>query len=567
MFRRFTSSSITRKASSATSVSPLSIQLFTSSASITTSDLVTQLKDFQSEFAVNKNPVVKRDAADLIEREVLTDLVKKQQASKQKTDDEDDDENSLNKLAANASPLLAPPPHFEAESVKCILTSASTFSVNLLEPCHAVSAALRWCVELPRIEASLSEEERNELCVDENKKFLLDAASSAKILQSLIAMQHPHVMEVLVSWTHRVIDLLPSADAPSVVSLAHAYGRTGTIHQRLLAALETRALEVLAKTQLIAQIANSFYAFAQLKSKNEELFSLLSQRAVDLMQQASPIVIATIIDSVATSGIPQPELIDMYERLGATKIKEASAPLVASMIYGAVRCHNPEPRSEEGAKKAAESPLVEGGLARIGEIADSFDAASASKVLQSFVIANIIDENILTQLADRITSVASTCKLEECASILKSIAQFELYDDALFEALARRTMMLVRGLKNSNNNTNNRRQRHQQNQQEVNAAADQVASILCSFAMVSQPHSDLFSACQNVVKFRANQLTSSELTDLMWSYVVLGEHLRHEPLFLGMQEELRRRENTANEFEKNLIKSHARYETAMQKIV
>ena len=83
--------------------------------------------------------------------------------------------------------------------------------------------------------------------------------------------------------------VLPTAEAPAVVSLAHAYGRTGTIHRSLVAALEARAIDVLADTQLIAQVANSFYAFAQLQSTNQALYRLLAARALDLLPQASPI--------------------------------------------------------------------------------------------------------------------------------------------------------------------------------------------------------------------------------------------------------------------------------------
>lgn len=554
--------------SSASSATPV---LFTSTSRITTSYLISSLSKYQSEFAVSKNPILKREAADLIEKEVLSDISNNKSSSNNKRNENESDAKvddvdgeeiiSEETIARSASALLAPPPNLDAESVCTILVSAATFGVNLLEPCHAVGAALRWCLELPRMEEeenSARYSSQQQQSQEKDRVFLMDAPTSAKVLQSLIGMQHPHVMEILVAWVHRIKDLLPFAEAPAVVSLAHAYGRTGTVHQGLLSALEQRAMVVLSDTQLIAQVANSFYAFAQMQSKNEELYRLLASRALDLLPQASPIVITTIIDSIATSGVPQPELLEFYEKLAAAKMDEATPPLVSSLMFGVVRCHNPD-RTEAGARLAAESPVVTAAIARIPFIADSFDAASGSKLLQALVIANIIDENILTQVADRITSIATTCKLEECATILRSIAQFELYDDQLFEALARRTMNLVRG------SSNLRGSRAHQGS-DTSASAEQVCSILCSFAMVSQPHGDLFSACTNVIKFRANQLTSPELIDLMWAYVVLGEHLRHEPIFVGMQNELKRREALANQVEKDMIKKHPRYETAMQVI-
>lgn len=610
MFRRFIRDQcVTRSSTTASTLQRQKFDLFflattnttttptllSSCANITTNEFMTKLNEYQSQFSVNKNPIVKRDAAELIEKEVLTDVnsMNTNNNDEKNTNNEDtttaavtgdDDEGkieanellkALSESDAQTSPLLARPPSIPSDAVVAILSSAATFGVNLLEPCHAVSTALRWCVELPRIEEELMNnnntktDNENNAAAEEEYEFLLDPAASAKVLQSLIQMQHPHMIEVFVSWIPRIERILPRAEAPAVVSLAHAYGRTGTIHRRLVAALERRAIETLSNTQLIAQVANSFYAFAQLQSKNEELYRVLAARALDLLPQASPIVITTIIDSIATSGVPQPELLEFYEKLAAAKMKDATPPIVASLMFGVARCHNPskERTDSEGAAAAARSPVITGGCERVTQIADNFDAASGAKLLQSLVIANIVDENILTVVADRITNIAGTCKLEECATILRSIAQFELYDDALFNAIAKRAIYLIRGSGSGGGSggggrSGGRGARFSDVSQST-ASSEHVASILCSFAMVSQPHSDLFSACSNVVKYRASQLTSSELIDLMWAFVVLGEHLRHEPIFLTMQTELKRREATVNTVEREMIKSHPRYETAM----
>lgn len=646
MFRRFSAPASLFAISTSAAAAPSCLFSLSSSSPLlstafrpasTLADMVTKLREFQKEYTLGKSALVKQEAAELIEKEVLIDAVAGatftfpapppgsapsssssnssndvwEQGVKDSAAGSNSSGDADPAAAAAAAPpppleiltgLLARPPQMSAGDALTILSSASMFGVQLHEPCHAVSCAVRWCVSSESDNTASSSSSASATGADTaaGTAFVLDAPTCAKIIQSMVAMQHPQTVDVLVSWIKRLQVIVPATgDAASVVALAHGYGRSGTIHQALIAVLEKKAIEVLRDTQSIAQVANAYYAFAQLGSRNRGLYAMLAERAVALLPQASPIVIATIIDSLAVSGIPQPELVAAFEPIAAAKMADASAPLVASLMLGFARVvlqregiptrqdgsasvgsgSDADPVTGEyavptfaaptsssaldataagGAKLAAAQaavaacPVIAAGCARVVQIGDTFDPASVAKLLQALVVARIADENILTQLADRVVVIAETCKVEEVAMILRSIAQFELYDDTLFNTLARRVMTLMRGGRNRGHLFN-----------EVAAAADQVASVLCSFAMVSQPHSDLFAACSAMLRARFSQLSSADLIDVMWAYLVLGEHLRHGTLFSQMQEELKRRVNSTSEAEVETIRKHPRYESAI----
>jgi hypothetical protein len=375
----------------------------------------------------------------------------------------------------------------------------------------------------------------------------VDARSAASILQALLQMSHPQLLDLIVAWVPLLCELAPSMDLVSLIMLVNVLGRTGTHHRGLVRLLARRMAEVLkaAGTCTIAQAANALFAFAHAGCDDTELFGLLAGLAQRLLPEASVLVIATVLDAarVARFGERLPDdMIAAYARAGAAAISECQPAVLAAMLTAASKLlalKAPDGTSAlSPPSRAAVERLMAVGTARAAATATDFEAPYLAKAMVALSENRCDDEGALGALAERATRIAATCRMDDAARFLDSLSALELYDDELFRGLANRAITILRG-GSARSPARGGQSQHAARMGAI--AAEDVASILTSFAAVSQPHPDLFAVGAAALRYGGLSLPTPKLVAVLWAFVVLAEHRRHENTFTVLQAELRRR--------------------------
>jgi len=320
------------------------------------------------------------------------------------------------------------------------------------------------------------------------EKMPVEALS--RLLHSAVILHSPHLFDLLITYLWRVVEAAPTMDAVTCAVIINAYGRGGVKHTKLYKALGDRALQTVSDSSItMAHVANMSYALSRVNYGNKELYTKLKDQCLALRKGASPLIVASILESFATAGIIDDDLFDAYESILAKNLEKCSPPLLASIISTLAK-----------AKREKSEPLFATCRKRVIYVADTFDSASIGRVMEALYISGVSDEDLLAALSERSCKIPSDFRVVEVRQTLEALAHFGLYDPELFPLLGSRIAGILRSRGVFD--------------------LDNVASTLAAFATVHERHEDLIVVGTRVLSDAAQSMAPRTYINSLYAFAI-----------------------------------------------
>lgn len=309
----------------------------------------------------------------------------------------------------------------------------------------------------------------------------------SRLLHASVVLHAPRLFDLLISYIWRVTEMAPKLDPVVCAVLINAYGRSGVKHEKLYAALTKRATATIDHSSItLAHVANVAYATSRVGATSPALFKKLKAQFLKFQPNANPLIAASILDSFATAGALDDEVLAAVEAVVTKNIAICTAPLVASLMNTLAKAGR------------TEAPLFATCATRAAAIAATFDSASIARTMNALFTANINNEDLMASLAERACKIPGDFRVAEARQTLEALSFFVLYDPELFPLLGSRVSAVIgsRGVFD----------------------VDHVAAILAAFAAVHERHEDLIHLGGRAVADSAQNLSADTYINALYAF-------------------------------------------------
>ena len=344
----------------------------------------------------------------------------------------------------------------------------------------------------PAVAPRLTQEELNALAV---------------LCNALIVIRSNEGCELLVDAIPAVLAAGRECDNRDTIAyLCNAYGRSGTKHAELLATvLEPRAIALLPGAKRMATVANTVFSLARLGSRSPVLFDdVLPPLCVELHEQVTPLVAATLMDAMATAQRPaHAETLELLEK--SVNVAQTPISLLSALLTAVATLRAATPSAKNGGPQAASSPLFKAAGPVIIRAASQLDVMSVTKLLEAYRLANIVDENCFAALADRATALRSSFYVDQIGSVLATLSHFHLYDAELYAAFAQ---VVIQAVRRSDAAAGRFRPDDVSSRRETTnvLSPKALSDVICAFARVHERHEALFFAAAHYCRGALRQV-------------------------------------------------------------
>jgi hypothetical protein len=292
--------------------------------------------------------------------------------------------------------------NIDARSVALLLNSAVYFGME------TDARVVRECVDY---------------CLKNDKLITMDVVPL--VITAMATLKSKDAREVIELQAMKALRNAKYLDAKDVTNVISAFSKTGINHEKLYSFL-SRRVQTLGRLGEFeaAHLVILANAFARLKYRDKNLFSVIARRAMSLRERMTVHELVPLIVSFSKIGLKDPKLSKRFAGKAMEYVDQMTAMHVAQLFqafaYFGVRYDQ-----------------LFGVLTnRAVELIDEFNAQYIGVTLHAFQRISINNPELFDNLAERALAVIPDHDARDIAKTITALSYFGLKDEELFKRLA-----------------------------------------------------------------------------------------------------------------------------------